>query len=44
MSILLDPWGYSVKDSGCAIWRGVAHGFLVGASEGIIIYFVMKSF
>lgn len=44
MSILLDPWIYSTKDSSCAIWRGVVHGFFVGASEGIIIYFIMKSF
>lgn len=44
MSILLDYWVYDTKDSTTAIWRGVAHGFLFGTGEGIIVYLVMKTF
>lgn len=44
MNILFEPWVYDSKDPIHTVWPGIVNGFLIGASEGIIIYLVMKTF
>jgi hypothetical protein len=44
MNILLDSWVYDTKDLISTVLRSVAHGFLIGSSEGIIIYLVTRTF
>lgn len=44
MNILFEPWVYDSKDPIRTILPSIANAFLIGASEGIIIYLVMKAF
>lgn len=40
----LQKWGNDTYDVWNMIWQGIGIGLLVGSSEGIVIYFLMKAF
>ncbi|HEX5329525.1 hypothetical protein [Sulfuricurvum sp.] len=44
MNLILDPWVYDPKDFITTIWRSIANGFIIGSTEGMLIYMVVKLF
>ena len=44
MYTLLDPWSYDSNDSIGSVIRSIANAFVIGSSEGILIYMGMRLF
>jgi hypothetical protein len=44
MYMLLDPWSYTPDDTIGTVWRSIVNAFMIGTSEGMLIYMGMRLF